>query len=340
MQYSLDQYTLLPCSISNIEHRADIKVKDDNGKYRMFVAPMTCLLNANNFDTFLDSAFIPVYPIWNGEPISYRLKMSSEKNCWVALSLAEFQYAFCANGGAASKLDSYKVLIDCADGHMRKIFELVKSAKKEYKHLVVMTGNIAHPDAYVECCKAGIDYVRVSIGTGSGCTSSVKLGFHASMGWLLTEIQKIRTDERFLDSAEEFNWTYTKVIADGGCDTSARIIKCLALGADYVMCGKLFAMTKEACGEIRKVLTTVDRHYYGQASTYGKQDRFGKCDGHIEGTDIWVPTMYTLDRLDKELGECFSSAMSYGGARSWDEFIGKIQWDIQSNSEFSAYNKD
>lgn len=40
-----------------------------------------------------------------------------------------------------------------------------------------MVGNIAHPDLYWECYDAGVDYVRVGIGTGSVCTTGVKLGY-------------------------------------------------------------------------------------------------------------------------------------------------------------------
>ena len=40
-----------------------------------------------------------------------------------------------------------------------------------------------------------------------------------------------------------------KIIADGGFNNYDDIIKALALGADYVMCGKIFAQCEEACGE-------------------------------------------------------------------------------------------
>ena len=65
-----------------------------------------------------------------------------------------------------------------------------------------MVGNIAHPDMYVECCNAGIDYVRVGIGGGSVCSTSVQCGVHASHVYMIEEINKLKK-QGYYDGAYE-----------------------------------------------------------------------------------------------------------------------------------------
>ena len=76
------------------------------------------------------------------------------------------------------------------------------------------------------------------------CTTGVKTGIHASMEWLLRHLSNCKS--MIKDSPKPKK--APKIIADGGISTIDRAIKCLALGADYVMMGKMFAQCTEACG--------------------------------------------------------------------------------------------
>lgn len=359
MQYSLDQYTLIPKALSSINSRSEINVYNEHGKLPIFVSPMTCILDKNNFDKFLASAFMPIYPIWAGDLVQKRLELSATRNCWVSLSLREFYYTFCVYNedyvGPDSDDKHYRILIDCADGHLAKIYELVRDVKSKYSNLEIMVGNIANPETYLECCKAGVDYVRVGIGGGSGCTTSVQTGFHAGMGWLLTEIQRLKKElcysedvsatinPTFEEICKERGWNVTKVIADGGINTFSKAVKALALGADYVMMGKIFAQCQEACGMI--MIGDGEKHpeffrkYYGQASEQGQIDRFGKAKSNPEGTELFVPVEWSLESLKDKFDGVFKSALSYGGSHNFDEFIGKVRYDLISDSEFKAYDK-
>ena len=155
-----------------------------------------------------------------------------------------------------------------------------------------------------------------------------------------------------------------KIIADGGISTIDRAIKCLALGADYVMMGKMFAQCTEACGistikgidkdpQLAKYLTDLtlpeterilntgkypkERLYYGMASERGQKD-ISNTKKAEEGIEIWVPIEYSLESLLSQFDSALRSAMSYTGCRTLEEFK-NVKWEYMSPSERNAYYK-
>lgn len=360
MMYSLDEIGLIPSEISTIEHRGDINpfVQSPFGgeKLPIFVAPMTCILNANNICEFSRSEVEPILPVCCAE-VEERIQLpnGSDWQGWTAMTLDEFIHYFC--GCNMAEGPKYHILIDVANGHMEKLFKAVKDAKQEFgDRLVVMVGNIANPETYIECCKARVDYVRVGIGGGAGCTTSVQTGIHASMPWLLNGIKEAKNHiSNYEVSAEigmkiysnpeiaAINGFRTKVIADGGINTIAKAIKCLALGADYVMMGKCFAECEESIGKVAHAVFNGNvvpcKLYYGQSSEQGQIDRFGKVKSNPEGTIKHIPVTTNLSEFCGKFEAALRSAMSYCNARTLNDFIGKVQYETMTHSEFDAYIK-
>lgn len=339
MLYSLDEVGLIPAVKSEIRHRGEVTpfVQSPFGgiKLPVFVAPMTCILNANNICEFSRSKFEPILPVIDAD-VELRTQLPNGSNWlgWTAMTLAEFKSTF--NACKADENRKHYILIDVANGHMAELFQVVKDAKQEYgDNLIVMIGNIANPNTYIECCKAGADYVRVGIGGGAGCTTSVQTGIHASIPYLLEGI-KLAKLKLYSEGIVEYK---TKVVADGGINTIAKAIKCLALGADYVMMGKCFAECEEACGKTELVLGGKKRIYYGQSSKEGQLDRFGKVKSNPEGIAKWIPVTTNLNEFADKFEAALRSAMSYCGARTLNDFIGKVNYEYMTPSEFSAFIK-
>jgi IMP dehydrogenase/GMP reductase len=340
--YSLDEIGLVPAITSNVEHRGDINPYVEGlstkNKLPIFVSPMTCIINKYNVLTFAKSKVEPILPV-SFESFERRTTLPSYNiwNGWSAVTLQEFEDLFCK--GTILEGEKYYILIDVANGHMSKLFDNVKKAKDLYgNNLIVMIGNIANPRTYIECCKAGIDYVRVGIGGGSGCTTSVQTGIHTSMPFILEGISYFKQSSYDCAAAD----TKTKVVADGGVTNISRAIKCLALGADYVMMGRMFAQCEEACGELRPPypdMLVKERRYYGQSSEKGQLDRFGKIKSNPEGTDYWIPVTTNLDDFTTHFEAALRSAMSYCNAHTLDEFIGRVCYETMSVAEFNAFNK-
>lgn len=160
MQYSLNEICLLPSAKpTDISSRSQVTCRDYIDRLPIFVAPMTSVINENNYKEFLKYNVIPVLPR------GHHIDKEYPNFIWNSYSLQEIEE------GLKNKLFSNKdqILIDIANGHMQKVYDLVKQLKKEWPMITVMIGNIAHPEIYRACVEAGVDYVRVGIGGGSQC---------------------------------------------------------------------------------------------------------------------------------------------------------------------------
>ena len=362
---SLDEIGLLPtCKPSDIDTRSKTNpfINDPTNapyecasKLPVFVSPMTSVLNKNNLEYFEKEGFTPIMPRIG----TFEERLNLCKTKWVAFSLQEF-IDIC-DKDLASKREHMYILVDIANGHIGKLYTYARELKQKYANTVtLMVGNIAHPALYKDCCEAGIDYVRIGIGGGSVCSTSVQCGVHASHVYMIEEINNLKKREHF-----KFE---TKVIADGGINTLDRAIKCLALGFDYVMIGRLFAQAAEACGEVRTHIKThngediyvnydiinhykdsrisgdfkeayLERKYYGMASEQGQVDISGGANKNPEGIETWVKIEYRLEEFKKKFEAALRSTMSYVNAHTLKELQTNTEYVPMSISEFKSYYK-
>ena len=236
--YSYKDVTILPSIISNIEHRSSCNPYYDNGLLPLFTSPMDTVVGEENFSSFYNESIIPILP--RTIDVNKRLKNSTDGK-WSAYSLSEFERLFC-NGLNVIQSDSILALIDVANGHMSKILDVSRRAKNLYgDKITIMAGNIANPQTYIQYAEAGIDYCRCGIGGGNCCITATQLGIFCPMATLISDIYNIK---KFLLSQGKKD--LPKIVADGGVRNYDDIIKALALGADYVMCGSIFSKMMES----------------------------------------------------------------------------------------------
>lgn len=240
--YSYGDLTIIPKCISNVKSRSECNPYYSDNKLPIFTAPMTCVVNEDNFAYWNSCGITPILP---------RTSLSSWEDkvdfiytgSWTALGIEEFKELI-SNPLDNSKFKTGKIqiLLDIANGHMSEIFKLSKEIKNIYgDKIILMAGNIANPDTYADYCNAGIDFVRCSIGSGLGCLTTSNTGIHYPIASL---IEKINEKKAILGVKAT-----TKIIADGGIRNYSDVIKALALGADYVMIGGLFTSLLESAAE-------------------------------------------------------------------------------------------
>lgn len=331
--FHLDEISIVPAAVSAIKSRSDIHTRYSKNRLPIFTAPMASVVNENNFLQFQDLGIRTIIP----RTVSLETRM---KLCWqtfVALGTNEFKEMFVLSDIPEGTNITAHICLDVADGHLESIIQLCKQAKSLWKdRLVLMAGNIANPETIIQYSNANIDYVRVGIGGGSACTTSVQTGVHVPMGSLLQEIAEVR----------KYHSIKTKVVADGGFSRIDQIIKALALGADYVMVGEMFAKTKEACGPtilMRSKETGEDqivREYFGM-STEKAQELISssKTIKNSEGLTKYVPVEYSISDWVVNFEAALRSAMSYAGSFTLLAFREKTILRKISPVAFAAYSR-
>jgi IMP dehydrogenase/GMP reductase len=248
--YDLDDVSIVQTPISPIRHRNECnpyRTIAEQEMYPVIVSPMATVTDEHNYKTWLDNKFMCVVP--RSVDIQTRLNLMNE--VFVSFSLDEAENALLSGQVINSMINNLNnkmyVCIDLAHGTMSALYDACKNLKKIYTDRIeIMTGNVATPDAYSFYADAGIDYMRCFIGSGSRCTSSANGGTFYPRASLLDELntERIKWENNHDKPAP------TKIIADGGIKNFDDIQKCLALGADFVMCGNIFAKSEEACGNI------------------------------------------------------------------------------------------
>ena len=239
--YSLQDISIMPACVTEINHRAECNPYNDNNKLPIFVAPMSSVIDLNNAKIFAFNKLNVVIP----RTIDLEDRLNVCEEYFIAVGLNEFENTILTLNLEDRK--PIKICVDVANGHMKKLIDLCKYAKNRFRNkIIIMAGNVANPLVYYDYAYAGIDYIRLSIGSGSACTTAANAAIYTPMASLIDECVSIK---KIVERDRNNYKSVPKIIADGGFNNYDDIIKALALGADYVMCGKIFAQCEEACGE-------------------------------------------------------------------------------------------
>ena len=391
--YELRDVAVMQAPVSFCNHRSDVNPfinVCDREVYPIFVSPMASVTDQNNYKTWIENKLTPVVPRSvqksenNPNGLTFEERMEVSKETFVSVSLKEadedlWHYLLknsCSKkpediikGGRSACNSIYYICIDIAHGTLSDLYTICKRIKGEFgDYVVLMTGNVANPAAYSFYADAGIDWMRATIGSGSRCTSSANVSIHYGTATLLDQLN----EERKAYAHSHNGNAPTKIIVDGGIGWFDDIQKSLALGADAVMCGKIFAECEEACGEIfyardlhtaeneecrldtnyidkfgRIVLEQERREYkkfreYAGMSTKKMQELISdnKCklktsEGIIKPVEVKYPVAKWVDNMQSYLRSC----MTYTNSHTIKELRENAQVIILGGSGDAAYRK-
>lgn len=328
--YSLDDVMIQPAAVTRIRHREDIKSVYEDGYLPIFTAPMPCVVNSSQYLTYTKARINPIIP--RTESLDTRLMFLEKNDMFVAFSLDEFIGLFLTKLYDIDKVGRpIKVLIDIACGSMDALHNAIRSTKSIYKDkMIIMSGNVANPESFYELALAGCNYIRCSVGSGSGCCTATYTGVYYPMASLIDECNQIK---------RQFYGHNIKLIADGGITTYRDAFKALALGADYVMIGSRLCQCEDSAGVI-KTDPNGNPHkiYYGMASEYGSH-LLGKDTDAPEGMVKEYDIKPSIAKFAHLFSKYLKSTMSYCDAHNLNEFIGKQTLNVISNNAAKQFNQ-
>lgn len=322
--YSLKDVAIMPAAISEIIHRSECNPYYADGKLPIFTAPMPCVVDSATYGKFEKNGINAILP--RTENIGFRLSICGKQ--WCAFSLNEFEKYFIEETVDEGNL---YILIDIANGNMKRLYVASKTAKEYYgDRLKLMVGNVANPETFKKFCEIGVDYVRCSVGSGQACTTSTNLGILYPMASLIDECFQIKEENGYI----------TKIVADGGISSYRRMIKSLALGADYVMLGSVLNKCIDSAGQLvnLNVEGKLYKEFYGMASEKGMR-LLGKT-GTPEGKIIYNECGGTIESFTNEFIDYLRSAMSYCNIRDIEYFVGGPELNILSENASNQFNQN
>jgi IMP dehydrogenase len=313
-----DDISLIPTQISGIKSRKEVDTTSNFLGIKLSVpiisSPMEsvtgiemakelynlgCLGIVNRFDSSLDELLKNKNGIRKITAISIALNTPID----TVKKLAEGRRIIC---------------IDTANASNREVLKKTEQVKKNVS-IKVIVGNIAHGASLKRLVDAGADGVRVGIGSGSVCSTSIQTGIGIGQVSSILNVLFARKENKLKIA----------IIADGGIKGAGDVAKAIALGADAVMLGRLLAGTRETPGEVIRYSDQLWKKYRGSAS-FGVKMK----NEFIEGEETMVAYKGAVQNVVNAISDGLRSSMSYMNCRTIEDLRKIETFAVLSNSSY------
>ena len=212
-------------------------------------------------------------------------------------------------------------IVDVANGFNTAVEPTIKHIRN-LENTYIICGNVDSKEGFKYLSDLGVDAIRVGIGSGSMCTTSIMTGVGQG---IVSSIQECR-------NIKDKNGSKSLIIADGGIKVVGDIAKALTVGADAVMVGRMLAGTKEAEGNILKYNGKLYKAYRGSAS-YAVQQKRGKNPYYVEGDETIVEYKGGVQNILDQIDAGLRSSMSYMAANNLEQLKKNGSYVVKQNMD-------
>ena len=309
-KYSTYEWTGIPIMVSNMDSTGTIEMARSLQKHKI----ITCLhkyYKSNDIPNDLDKNY---YAISSG------IREDDLKNL----------------DDIMEKIDPKIICLDVANGYMNKFIKICKSVREKYPEKIIIAGNVCTSEGVLDLVmNGGADIIKVGIGSGSCCTTRKQTGI--GMPQLSANIE-------CSDTAHGIG---SHIISDGGIQVIGDISKAYAGGADFVMCGSMFAGHEESGGKIISEQSndgkqTIYKIFYGMSSTTAMNKYSGGVAKYrsSEGKTVKLKYRGPIENTILEILGGIRSTMTYIGAKKMKD-ISKCATFIKVNRQLNQiYNNN
>ena len=192
------------------------------------------------------------------------------------------------------------LVLDSAHGHSQNVLNMATRLRDACPSVDLIAGNVATAEGTEALIDAGVDAVKVGIGSGSICTTRIVAGIGVPMVSAVSDCARAAARHDI------------PIIADGGIRYSGDITKAIAVGADAVMIGSLFAGTDESPGELILFQGRSFKEYRGMGSI-GAMRRGGR-DRYFQHEEFDLEAQLSNDSSQKLVPEGIEGRVPHKGS--------------------------
>ncbi len=318
LSLTYDDISLIPTEVSRIKTRKEVNTKTEFLEHKLTLPLLSSPMESvTGIEMAKELSLLGCLGIINRFDSSLKEIIGDKQN---SNGIKAVSVALNSELSTIQELaDSSSIIcIDTANANNSEVLKKTEQIKSNFD-VKVIVGNIAHGGSLSQLVDAGADAVRVGIGSGSVCTTSIQTGIGIGQVSSLLNVYFAR-EEKKLD---------IKIIADGGIKGAGDIAKAIAVGADAVMVGRLLAGTRETPGEVIRYNDQLWKKYRGSAS-FGVKMK----NEFIEGEETMVPYKGVVKNVINAISDGLKSSMSYMNCLNIEELSKVNTFAILSNYSY------